>query len=203
MIHAELQLDSVRCFLSFRRVEAGIVDQDVQPIEPLPELRRGGPIEANEARSQTRSSTFGISGSGPNIGDGRLALRLVPAEDDHRCAGLRQRRRRGPPDSGVPAGDKHDCVFFHIGFPSAAKILRMGSDINGIALTPGRALHVYRDNAGLTLAALSSKTGIPVPHFSEWSTDKRPIGKVNARRLAAALDLRLQTVFKPTINSGF
>jgi len=33
-------------------------------------------------------------------------------------------------------------------------------------LTPGRALHVYRGNAGLTLAALSLKTGIPVPHLS-------------------------------------
>lgn len=54
-------------------------------------------------------------------------------------------------------------------------------------LTPGRALRVYRGNAGLTLAALSEKTGIPVPHLSGMEHDKRPIGKLNARRLADAL----------------
>jgi hypothetical protein len=54
-------------------------------------------------------------------------------------------------------------------------------------LTPGRALRVYRGNAGLTLALLSEKTGIPVPHLSGMEHDKRPIGKINARRLAAAL----------------
>jgi hypothetical protein len=54
-------------------------------------------------------------------------------------------------------------------------------------LTPGRALRVYRGNARLTLAALSDKTGIPVPHLSGMEHDKRPIGKLNARRLAGAL----------------
>ena len=54
-------------------------------------------------------------------------------------------------------------------------------------LTPGRALRVYRGNACLTLAALSEKTGIPVPHLSGIEHDKRPIGKLNARRLADAL----------------
>jgi hypothetical protein len=55
-------------------------------------------------------------------------------------------------------------------------------------LTPGRALRVYRGNAGLTLAALSEKTGIPAPHLSGMEHDKRPIGKLNARRLAEALN---------------
>jgi hypothetical protein len=55
-------------------------------------------------------------------------------------------------------------------------------------LTPGRALRVYRSNAGLTLAVLSEKTSIPVPHLSGMEHDKRPIGKLNARRLATLLN---------------
>ena len=53
-------------------------------------------------------------------------------------------------------------------------------------LTPGRALRVYRDNAGPTIAGLSRMAGIPVRHLSGMQNDKRPIGKLNARRLAAA-----------------
>lgn len=55
------------------------------------------------------------------------------------------------------------------------------------ALAPGIALKAYRENAGLTQAELSKLTGIPVPHLSGMEHDKRPIGKVNARRLASAL----------------
>jgi hypothetical protein len=55
-------------------------------------------------------------------------------------------------------------------------------------LTAGRALRVYRDNAGLTLAALSEKTGIPVPHLSAMEHDKRPIGGMLAHRLGKALN---------------
>jgi hypothetical protein len=55
-------------------------------------------------------------------------------------------------------------------------------------LTAGRALRVYRDNAGLTLATLSEKTGIPVSHLSAMEHDARPIGKNIAQRLAAALN---------------
>lgn len=54
-------------------------------------------------------------------------------------------------------------------------------------LTAGRALRVYCDNAGLTLAALSEKTGIPVPHLSAMDHDKRPIGGMLAHRLGEAL----------------
>src|SRR3989338_4739550 len=42
-------------------------------------------------------------------------------------------------------------------------------------LTPGKALKVYRDNAGLTLAALSAMTGIAESHLSAMEHDKRGI----------------------------
>ncbi|MEW5815137.1 MAG: helix-turn-helix transcriptional regulator [Spirochaetota bacterium] len=55
------------------------------------------------------------------------------------------------------------------------------------SVTPGMSLKVYRDNAGLTQAELSKKTGIPVPHISAMENDKRPVGKGSAIRLATAL----------------
>jgi transcriptional regulator with XRE-family HTH domain len=55
-------------------------------------------------------------------------------------------------------------------------------------LTAGRALHVYRTNAGLTLTTLSEKTGIPISHLSAMEHDTRPIGKNLAQRLAAVLN---------------
>ena len=54
-------------------------------------------------------------------------------------------------------------------------------------VTPGATLRVYRDNAGLTQASLSELTGIPVPHLSGIEHDRRPIGKIAAKKLAAAL----------------
>lgn len=59
----------------------------------------------------------------------------------------------------------------------------------GIAanLTPGKALHVYRDNAGLTLAEVSERTGIAVPHLSAMENGKRNIGKGSAQKLGKAL----------------
>lgn len=59
----------------------------------------------------------------------------------------------------------------------------------GIAasLSPGKALRVYRDNAGMTLADVSEKTGIAVPHLSAMENGKRGIGKVSARKLGKAL----------------
>jgi hypothetical protein len=54
-------------------------------------------------------------------------------------------------------------------------------------VTPGQSLRIYRDNAGWTQAQLSEQTGIPVPHLSGMENDKRPIGKVSARKLAQAL----------------
>ena len=56
------------------------------------------------------------------------------------------------------------------------------------AMTPGKALRIYRENAGLTQAALGERMGgIPRQHISNMEKGKRPIGKENAKRLAAAL----------------
>ncbi|MDQ3002067.1 MAG: helix-turn-helix domain-containing protein [Fibrobacterota bacterium] len=54
-------------------------------------------------------------------------------------------------------------------------------------LTPGKALHVYRDNARMTLAQLSEKTGIAESHLSAMENGKRGIGKVTAQKLGKAL----------------
>lgn len=54
-------------------------------------------------------------------------------------------------------------------------------------LTPGKALHIYRDNAGLTLAELSVKSSIAESHLSAMENDKRGIGKVTAKKLGKAL----------------
>ena len=56
------------------------------------------------------------------------------------------------------------------------------------AMTPGKALRIYRENAGLTQAALGERMGgIPRQHISNMENGRRPIGKENAKRLAAAL----------------
>jgi DNA-binding XRE family transcriptional regulator len=49
----------------------------------------------------------------------------------------------------------------------------------------------YREN--LTQAALAERSGIPRRHISEMENGKRPIGKVNAKKLAEVLgvDARL------------
>ena len=56
------------------------------------------------------------------------------------------------------------------------------------AMTPGKALRIYRENAGLTQTALGERVGgIPRQHISNMENGRRPIGKENAKRLAAAL----------------
>ena len=45
----------------------------------------------------------------------------------------------------------------------------------------------YREN--LSQRALATATGIPQRHISEMENGKRPIGKTNARKLAAALNM--------------
>ena len=56
-------------------------------------------------------------------------------------------------------------------------------------LTPGKALRVYRENAGLTQEALGAKVGgVPRQHISGMETGRRPIGKEMAKRLAMALN---------------
>ena len=54
-------------------------------------------------------------------------------------------------------------------------------------LTPGKALKNYRDNAALTLAQLSTKTGIAESHLSAMEHGKRGIGRVTAMKLGDAL----------------
>ncbi|NTW88390.1 MAG: helix-turn-helix transcriptional regulator [Desulfobulbaceae bacterium] len=55
-------------------------------------------------------------------------------------------------------------------------------------LTPGKALRVYRENAGLTQEALGAKIGgVARQHISVMETGRRPIGKEMAKRLATAL----------------
>ena len=60
-------------------------------------------------------------------------------------------------------------------------------------LFPGTSLAGLRYREDLTQMELSQKTGIPRRHISEMENGKRPIGKVNARKLASALnaDFRL------------
>ena len=56
------------------------------------------------------------------------------------------------------------------------------------AMPPGKALRIYRENAGLTQTALGDRMGgVPRQHISNMENGKRPIGKENAKRLAAAL----------------
>jgi DNA-binding XRE family transcriptional regulator len=55
-------------------------------------------------------------------------------------------------------------------------------------ITPGDVLRTYRENAGLTQTALGQKIGgVPRQHISNMENGKRPIGKENAKKLAAAL----------------
>jgi len=54
-------------------------------------------------------------------------------------------------------------------------------------MTPGAALRVYRQNAGLSLADLSEKSGVPKGHLSQMENGKRPIGKNMACKLSKVL----------------
>jgi hypothetical protein len=52
---------------------------------------------------------------------------------------------------------------------------------------PGTTVRIRRENADLTQAALSEKSGVPVPNISAIENCKRAIGPRTARRLAGAL----------------
>lgn len=58
---------------------------------------------------------------------------------------------------------------------------------------PGSYIAGFRHREGITQVALSEKTGIPRRHISEMENGKRPIGKINAKKLAKILhvDMRL------------
>ncbi len=60
------------------------------------------------------------------------------------------------------------------------------------AATPGMALRVYRNNAGLTQDELGKKTGILKANLSGMENDKRPIGKSSAKKLAEVFECDYQ-----------
>ncbi len=53
----------------------------------------------------------------------------------------------------------------------------------------GTVLQGVRFREGLTQIELSKNTGIPQRHISEMENGKRTIGKINARKLAKAMDV--------------
>lgn len=50
------------------------------------------------------------------------------------------------------------------------------------------ALRAYRTREGLTQEELAKRAGIPRRHISDMENGRRPIGKENARKLAASLN---------------
>jgi len=54
--------------------------------------------------------------------------------------------------------------------------------------TPGYYLQLYRHRSGLTQVQLAEKSGVKQHHLSEMEHNKRPIGKVLARRLSDILN---------------
>lgn len=54
--------------------------------------------------------------------------------------------------------------------------------------TPGIVIRGLRCRDGLTQQALAKLAGIPQRHISEMENGKRPIGKQNAHKLAAAFN---------------
>lgn len=58
--------------------------------------------------------------------------------------------------------------------------------------TPGYFLRIYRLRAELTQAELAGKAGMQQHHLSEMEHNKRPIGKVSAKKLAKLLHCEYQ-----------
>ena len=54
-------------------------------------------------------------------------------------------------------------------------------------ITPGDVLRIRRENADMTQAELSEKSGVAIPNISLMEAGKRPIGPRVAKKLAAAL----------------
>ena len=55
-------------------------------------------------------------------------------------------------------------------------------------MTAADVLSIRRENKGFTQKQLSEITGIAVPNISQMENGSRKIGKVNAKKLAAALE---------------
>ncbi len=54
---------------------------------------------------------------------------------------------------------------------------------------PGDVLRIRRENADMTQAQLSEKSGVAIPNISLMEAGKRPIGPRVAKKLASALDI--------------
>jgi len=54
---------------------------------------------------------------------------------------------------------------------------------------PGSYLAGFRHREGLTQAELAERSGIPRRHISEMENGRRPIGKLNAKKLAETLNI--------------
>ena len=54
---------------------------------------------------------------------------------------------------------------------------------------PGSYLAGFRHREGMTQVKLAERSGIPRRHISEMENGKRPIGKLNAKKLAETLNI--------------
>ena len=54
---------------------------------------------------------------------------------------------------------------------------------------PGSYLAGFRYREGITQMELSERSGIPRRHISEMENGRRPIGKINAKKLAETLNI--------------
>ncbi|MDD7201806.1 MAG: helix-turn-helix transcriptional regulator [Sphaerochaetaceae bacterium] len=54
---------------------------------------------------------------------------------------------------------------------------------------PGDVLRIRRENADMTQAQLSEKSGVAIPNISLMEAGKRPIGPRVAKKLAGAFDI--------------
>ncbi len=62
-------------------------------------------------------------------------------------------------------------------------------------MTAADVLSIRRENKGLTQKQLSEITGIAIPNISQMENGSRKIGKVNAKKLAEALDCDVSDFF--------
>lgn len=62
-----------------------------------------------------------------------------------------------------------------------------GYRAQAVEMTAGKRLRIDRENAGLTLTRLSELSGIPQGNLSQLEHDKRPLGRMTARKLARHL----------------
>ncbi len=54
--------------------------------------------------------------------------------------------------------------------------------------TSGGTIHAYRSRAGLTQHKLAKRAGLKQSHLSEMESNRRPVGRIVAKKLAKALN---------------